>query len=163
MTLFDYAVLGIIGVSVLLSIVRGLVRELLALAAWVIAFVVANVFSGTVAGWLPAGIANPSLRVLVAFAALFVGVLIAMSLIALAVRGLVRSAGLGAEDRLLGGLFGLARGLLIVLVLVLLAGLTALPRQPAWNNAVFSAPLEALALQVKQWLPRHVSEYINYD
>jgi membrane protein required for colicin V production len=163
MTLFDYAVFSIIGVSVIFSIVRGLVRELLALAGWIVAFVVANVFSGSVANWLPAGISDPSLRVLVAFVVLFIGVLIATSLFALALRGLVRRVGLGAEDRLLGAFFGLARGMLIVMILVLLAGLTGLPRQPVWINAAFSAPLEALAVHAKQWLPKHLSEYIRYD
>jgi membrane protein required for colicin V production len=163
MTLFDYAVLSIVGVSVAVSVVRGLVREVLALAAWVVAFVVANVFSGSAAEWLPAGISNPSVRVLVAFAGIFVGVLIAVSWLALGVRKVVKSAGLGAEDRLLGGVFGFARGMLIVTILVILAGLTALPRQPDWSNAVLSPPLEALAVHVKQWLPKHLSEYINYD
>lgn len=163
MTLFDYAVLAIIGCSVLLSVVRGLVRELLALAGWVVAFVVANLFSGTVSEWLPDALGNPSVRVLAAFVLLFVATLIAMSLIALAAKGLVHGAGLSAEDRILGAFFGFARGLLVVMVLVLLAGLTNLPREPVWNNAMLSAPLEALAVFLKPWLPRYLSQRITYD
>jgi membrane protein required for colicin V production len=163
MTSFDYAVLVIIGLSVALSVMRGLVREVIALAGWVVAFVVANLFSGTVAPWLPAGITEGSIRMLVAFAILFVLTLFAAALAALAASRLVRSVGLGAEDRVLGGFFGLARGLLIVMILVLLAGLTALPRQPVWNNAMLSAPLEDIAVSVKPWLPRQVSQYIRYD
>ena len=60
-------------------------------------------------------------------------------------------------------MFGLARGLLIVMVLVLLAGLTALPRQPAWRDAMLSPPLEALAGALKPWLPQIVSSNISYD
>jgi len=64
---------------------------------------------------------------------------------------------------LLGGIFGFARGLLIVMVAVLLAGLTPLPRQPAWANAVLSPPLEALASALKPWLPQVFSRNISYD
>jgi membrane protein required for colicin V production len=89
--------------------------------------------------------------------------LIAMSLIAMLVARLLKSAGLGLEDRLLGGFFGLARGLLIVMLIVLLAGLTALPRQPAWSEAMLSPPLEALAGAIKPWVTQTLSRYISYD
>lgn len=163
MTLFDYGVLFIIGSSVLLSIMRGLVRELMALAGWVVAFVAANLFSETVSLWLPASVESPSVRVLVAFVLLFVATLLLMALLARLVRSLVHGAGMSTEDRILGGLFGLARGLLVVMVIVLLAGLTALPRQPVWNNAMLSAPLEALAVFVRPWLPQYLSQRITYD
>lgn len=163
MTLFDYAVLTIVGGSVLLSIFRGFVREVLALAAWVIAFIAAGLLGNVVAGWLATSISDESVRVLVAFVAVFVATLISMSLIALAVSGLMRKAGLGLEDRVLGSFFGLARGMLIVMLLVLLAGLTALPRQPAWTDAMLSAPLEALAGAAKPWLPQVIAGNVSYD
>ena len=163
MTLFDYAVLTIVGGSVLLSIFRGFVREVLALAAWVIAFIAAGVLGNVVAGWLATSISDESVRVLVAFVAVFVATLISMSLIALVVSGLMRKAGLGLEDRVLGSFFGLARGMLIVMLLVLLAGLTALPRQPAWTDAMLSAPLEALAGAAKPWLPQVIAGNVSYD
>lgn len=163
MTLFDYAVLVIVGASVVVSVLRGFVREVLALAGWVAAFVAANVLSGNVANWLPSGIQDASLRMLTAFAAIFVVTLIAASVLALLVSKLMKSAGLGLEDRLLGSFFGFARGMVIVIVVVLVAGLTALPRQPAWNDAMLSPPLEALAGAVKPWLAQAVSRYISYD
>jgi membrane protein required for colicin V production len=163
MTLFDYAVLTIVGASVLLSIFRGFVREVLALAAWVIAFIAAGLLGTVVAGWLATSISDESVRVLVAFVAVFLATLISMSLIALAVSGLMRKAGLGLEDRVLGSFFGLARGMLIVMLLVLLAGLTALPRQPAWTDAMLSAPLEALAAAAKPWLPQVLASNVSYD
>lgn len=163
MTLFDYGVLFIIGSSILLSVMRGLVHELLALAGWVVAFVAANLFSDTVSSWLPESVGNASVRVLAAFVLLFLATLIAMGLLARLLRRLVHSAGLSAEDRILGGLFGFARGLLVVMIIVLLAGLTSFPRQPAWNNAMLSAPLEALAMLVRPWLPQYLSQRITYD
>lgn len=163
MTGFDYAVLTILGVSVVVSVMRGLVHELFALAGWVVAFVTANLFGETVSLWLPASITGASLRLLVAFVVVFILSLLVMGLLARLLRKLVHGAGMSVEDRVLGGVFGLARGLLVVLLAVLLAGLTNLPRQPVWNNAMLSAPLEALAVFVKPWLPQYLAQRITYD
>ena len=163
MTLFDIAVITIVGLSVLLSVIRGLVREVLALAAWVVAFLSANLLAPAAAPWMPEALATEELRLLAAFLCVFLGVLIAMSLLAILVSKLVKSAGLGLEDRLLGGAFGLARGLLVIMILVLLAGLTSLPRQAVWRNAVLSDPLEGFAGMVKAWLPAELAQRITYD
>lgn len=163
MTLFDLAVLVIVGLSVLLSVIRGLVREVLALAAWVVAFLAANVLAGEIAPWLPDAIPTEEFRLLAGFMGVFVAVVIAMSVLAIMVSKLVKSAGLGLEDRLLGGVFGLARGLLVVMVVVLLAGLTSLPRQAVWRNAVLSDPLVAFVGHVKARLPAELAQRITYD
>jgi membrane protein required for colicin V production len=162
MTLFDYAVLTIIGLSVLLGVVRGFVREVLALAGWAVAFVVASLFSADFAGLLVKQIAEESWRVLAAFVSVFMLTLVAMSIVALLVSRLIKSAGLGVEDRVFGSLFGFARGVAVVMVLVLLAGLTALPRQPVWKDAMLSAPLQTLAAIVKHWLPQDWAKHIKY-
>ncbi|MGZ8202470.1 MAG: CvpA family protein [Burkholderiales bacterium] len=163
MTLFDYAVLAILGASVVLSVMRGFTREALALVAWVAAFVAATSASGVVEGWLATSISDDSLRALTAFVAVFVSTLLLVSMLGLLLSHVVRRAGLGVEDRLLGGFFGFARGVLIVMVSVLIAGLTPLPRQPAWNDAMLSPPLEALAGALKPWLPQVFSRNISYD
>src|SRR4030095_7368989 len=124
MTVFDYTVLTIIGLSILLSVIRGLVREALALLAWAVAFIAAGFVAADLAALLPAEIPGEQLRVLVGFAGIFLGVMLLMSLLAIFLSKLVKSAGFGVEDRLLGSLFGLVRGVLVVMVFVLLAGLT---------------------------------------
>ena len=163
MTLFDYAVLTITGFSVLLGMIRGLAREVIALAGWAAAFVAAGVYGGDVAPLLVRQIPDESWRVLAAVVAVFFVVLIVTSVIAMLASRLIKSAGLGVEDRLFGGIFGFARGLLVVLALVLLAGLTALPRQTVWKDAMLAAPLEKLAGYAKQWLPQGWAKYITYD
>jgi membrane protein required for colicin V production len=163
MTLLDYAVLAIAGVSVLLGVIRGFVREVIALASWVAAFVGASAYGGTVAPLLAQQIPDEKWRVLAAVVAVFVVVLVAVNVVALLASKLIKSAGLGVEDRLLGSVFGLARGVLIVLVLVLGAGLTVLPRQPVWKDAMLAAPLEKLAELVKQWLPQGWAKNISYS
>ena len=163
MTWIDYAVLAIIGISVLLSVIHGLVRELMALASWIVAFMVAQIYAADVAPVLPAAISNQSLRLLAAFLGLFLAVLLVMTLLAIVISRLIKSTGLGLVDRVLGAVFGLVRGLAIVMTVVLLAGLTTLPRQQAWRQAMLSAPLVVLANVVKVWLPYGLSKHINYD
>jgi membrane protein required for colicin V production len=163
MTFFDYLVLAIIGLSVLLSVMRGLVREVLALAAWVLAFVAASLYSGEAAALLPAGLQSEELRLLAGFTGIFLAVLLVLSFIAVAASRLVTTGGLGVEDRVLGGLFGLVRGMVVVMILVLLAGLTPFPRHPAWREAVFSRPATELAKIIKTWLPAGLAKRITYD
>src|SRR3990172_875312 len=159
MTGFDYAVLAIVGISVLLSIIHGFVRELLALASWIVAFLAAQNYAADFSPLLPAAVTSGPVRILVAFLSIFLVVLLAMTLAANLLSRLFRAAGLGLADRALGAVFGLLRGFAIVMVVVLLAGLTALPRQPVWREAMLSAPLEALAGAIKIWLPYDLSKH----
>ena len=163
MTVFDYGVITIISVSGLLSAMRGFVREVLGLVAWVAAFIAATTLSGPVSELMVSAILDERLRSIFAFIAVFFCTLLVMSLIALAFSRLLKSAGLGLEDRVLGGAFGLARGFLIVMILVLLAGVTNLPKQPGWTDAALSPPLEALAKMMKAWMPQAFARYISYD
>jgi membrane protein required for colicin V production len=163
MTAFDYTVLLIVGVSILISVMRGLVREALALVGWVAAIWVAVNYAVPLAPLLPDAVPNETLRLLAAFVALFLATLLLATLFSIALSELVKKLGMGAVDRGLGALFGLARGLLIVAVMVLLAGLTPLPHQGFWRNAMLSAPFEAFVVVVKPWLPEQLAKRINYD
>lgn len=163
MTLFDHAVLAISGFSVLFGLMRGFTREVISLASWAVAFVVASAYGGSAATQFTTQVADDNWRALVGFVVVFLVTLIAMNIVALLASKLIKSAGLGVEDRLLGALFGFGRGLLVVLALVLVAGLTPLPRQPVWKNAMLAAPLESLAMMVGQWLPRDWAKFIQYE
>lgn len=162
MTEFDFAVLLIVGLSALISLMRGAVREIIALSGWIAAFLIANLYVLPVALLLPEEIPGPSLKLLVAFVILFVGTLVVMGVAGLLLSALVKAAGLSALDRGIGVIFGLARGALIVLVGVLLAGLTSMPREPFWRDAVLSRPLEQAAMDVKRYLPEGLSRRITY-
>jgi len=162
-TVFDYAVLGIIGISILLSLLRGFVREFVGLASWIVAAFAAKIYAVQVALMLPASIPNQGLRMVAGFAIVFLGILLLASLLAIAISELFKQAGLGWLDRSMGAIFGLARGLLIVGVLVLLGGMTSLPQDPRWRNAMFSSPMEAMVVAVKPWLPQEMTKYIKYD
>jgi membrane protein required for colicin V production len=163
MTIFDYAVLCVLLLSVLLSIFRGAVRELLSLAGWVVAFIAARSLSVDLVPMIPPSIEDESLRMSMAFVAIFLAVLVAMGLIAMLLSALIKTVGLGFIDRMLGSVFGLVRGLLIVLMVVLLAGMTTLPQEPLWQKALLSKTLETAAGLTLPWLPQELSKRIHYE
>jgi membrane protein required for colicin V production len=162
MTWFDYVVIAIVVASVLLGAWRGVVGEIIALVAWVLAFFAAKFWGAEVARAFFTGIADPALRIVAAWVAVFVVVLVLMALLRLAVRGLLKALGLSLSDRLLGVVFGAARGLLIVLVLVAAGGMTALPKEKWWSDAYFALPLETAVLAGKPWLPPDVAKRIRF-
>ena len=162
MTIFDYLVLFILICSVVISTMRGLVMEILSLLSWVAAFVVANAYSEQLAQWLPAAIPGSTTRLIVAFIALFIGVRLLMALLSAAVDALVKASGLTVADRGLGGLFGLGRGLVLVLAAVLLCGMTAIPQQMFWKEALFSPMAETAARTVKPFLPGDLARHVQF-
>ena len=91
-------------------------REIFSLVSWVAAFVVAQIYVTDVAQLLPPTLSNPSLRLLIGFIAVFITTLLIMTLVAIALSKLIRTAGLGFADRALGALFGLMRGMAIVMI-----------------------------------------------
>lgn len=163
MTGFDFAVVTIVGLSALISLLRGMVRESFGLASWVVAFLLARAYAMALAPHLPAALSNDAVRYSVAFAAVFVAALILLSLVTANLSRWVKQSGLGALDRALGVGFGVLRGAFISVLLVLFAGLTDLPREPDWQQALLSPPLEELALRVKPLLPADVAQRVRYD
>jgi membrane protein required for colicin V production len=161
MTVFDYVVIAIIVASLALGMWRGLVGEVLALVAWVLAALAAWQFGAEV-GALITAIADPGMRVLAGYAVVFVGVLIVLGLVRLAVRGLLKALGLSAVDRVLGVFFGIARGLAIVLILVAVGGMTSAPKEAWWAKAQLAPPLETAVLALKPWLPPEAAKRIRF-
>lgn len=162
MTSFDYVVLGIVGASLLLGIWRGVVGEVVALAAWVLAFFVAREFGTELGQALFSGIGDAGLRALAGFGALFVGVLVVMALVRMAASSMIKALGLGVSDRLLGLVFGVARGVMIAMVLVAVGGMTSAPRQPWWQEATLAGPLETAVLAASPWLPQDLAKRIRF-
>jgi membrane protein required for colicin V production len=162
MTLFDYAVLTIIGLSVLISVLRGGVSEMLSLTAWVLAFFLAQRFADTLSVWLPPEVPTPELRLIAGFAIVFFGVWFVSALVRIAIAQLIKASALAPVDRLIGAVFGFVRGCVIVVALVILGGLTRFPTQPVWRDAMFSPPFEAAALTLKPWLPTVLAERLHY-
>ncbi len=112
----DWVIIVVLAVSTLLSVWRGFAREAISLAAWVAAFVVANLFVDQMATLLATWISNITGRYVAAYAILFVGTLMLGSLLGMLARQLVKVTGLSVLDRLLGTVFGFARGVILILV-----------------------------------------------
>jgi membrane protein required for colicin V production len=163
MSWFDFAVITVVGFSILLGAWRGLVREVFSLAGWVVAFVLALLFSGDLAALLPASFANQSVRTALAAIVIFVVVLLTAGFGGMLLARAFRAAGLGVTDRALGGVFGFARGGLITLAVVLLAGFTTLPKEPFWREAALTGPLETAVVAMKPFLPRSWADKIRYE
>lgn len=162
MTIFDYLVLLVLICSVVISTLRGLIKEILSLLSWIVSFVVANAYGEELAKLLPDMVPGNSTRLIVAFIALFIGVRLLMMLITMAVDAVVKASGLTMADRGLGGLFGFARGLVLVLAAVLLCGMTAIPQQPFWKDAVLSPLAETAARTVKPYLPGEFARHVKF-
>ena len=132
----DIVIPGIIAISALFSLIRGFVREALSLLGWMAAFWIALTFSKDLADLFLSGISLPSLRIVVAFTILFVLTLVIMALINNLAGQLIKKTGLSGTDRMIGVIFGVARGVLVVSVLVLLAGFTTMSQDPWWQESV---------------------------
>lgn len=162
MTALDFGVLGIVALSALLGLVRGAVKEMLSLLAWVIAYLAAKMFADTATRWLPSQLNNPALRHAAGFVLVFVVVMVLAMLLSMLLSASLKAIGLGMLDRLLGMVFGTLRGLAIVLILVLLAGITSLPQTGLWRLSLFAPYLVKLAVMVQPWLPDDFVKHIQF-
>lgn len=162
MTAFDFLAIGIVGLSTVFAFWRGFTRVFASFAAWVVGVLAAIHFSPLIGTMLPDFGESPAMRYVVAFAIILVVVLIIGALVGFFISRIVRAVGLGFLDRSLGAIFGLARGVLIAVLLVLFAGLTTLPRSDWWQNALSSPALVAAALNLRPWLPRAWADRLDY-
>jgi len=137
MNIADYIILGIIGISSLLSLRKGFTLEAISLATWVAAYAISKPFSVPLAHLLTDYIDPPSARQPVAFALLFISTLIVGALIKHVSKEIVSASGLSAPDRLLGMCFGAARGAVIIIFCIsMVSRLTEIPQDPWWNESV---------------------------
>lgn len=159
----DLAMLAVLLGSILVGIFRGLVFEVLSLIGWLAAFVVAQRFAVPVAAHLPVGEAGGAANAAAGFLLVFFGVLIAWSLGAKLVRLLVQATPLSGLDRLLGGAFGVLRGVLLLLVATTFALLTPAHDTRAWHDSHGAQWLQALLVEVRPLLPDDLARHLPGD
>lgn len=163
MNFLDLFILGILLVSAILSFWRGFIREVLSLAAWVVAAWVAIQFSGPLSNQLVNTITVPEIRYGASFVLLFVVTLLLAAIINKLAGQLVKKTGFSSTDRMIGVIFGLARGGVIIAIIVLLAGFTKIPHEPWWAESVFLDHFEQLAGWMRQSLPPDVAQQFAYQ
>ena len=164
MSFIDIAIAGVLSVSAAIGVFRGFVRETLSLLTWVLAGFSGWLFADTVAGFLQDSIPEPTVRFSAAFLLVFGIIYIAGSLITWLVHGFfTRRPVLKLTNTLLGVALGLARGVVIVAVLFLLAGLTAVPRSDGWRRSLLVPYFQDVAVYLADFLPKDIARHIHYD
>jgi len=169
MTGFDLAVIGIVLISMLLGLWRGLIYEVMALLGWPLAFVISRLVVDDLVPLIPsvADASSTSAQVLsltvVMYVLVFIIVLIAWAMLSRMLSRMMKDAGAGWSDRMMGGFFGILRGGLVLLVLVWIVGLTNFIDYPLWRDSVARKPLEDAALLTKAWLPEVIAQRISYE
>ena len=156
----DWILLAVLGLSLLLGLWRGIVQEVLSLAGWVAAFYVSQMYAPMAAAWLPMEGSSQMLRYAAGFVVVFVAVLIATVLVSWVVKKLVSAVGLGPLDRLLGSLFGLMRGVVILLAVTVFVGMTPMRETEAWKQAQGAQWLQQFLHVLKPVLPADFGKYL---
>lgn len=155
----DYVIVGMIALSSLIGLSRGLIREALSLAGWILAIWVAITFNSEFAKthYLATYIHSNEIRTAVSFFILFLAVLFAISIVAMLISQLTQRTGLSGTDRLLGVLFGVARGVILVALILLLLRFTPLPKESWWSQSRTIPHFQSLENWLHGLLPKSVA------
>lgn len=156
----DAACLGIVVLSVIVGLWRGLVFELLSLIGWVAAYIAAHWFAATVAPHIPVGRPGSALNHAVAFTSIFVAVLIVWSVVARLLRLLIRATPLSPVDRGLGALFGLLRAAVVLLAITTVVLLTPMAKSNAWQQSRAAQWLHDALRELRPVLPAQMAEHL---
>jgi membrane protein required for colicin V production len=157
----DLVLLGVFLLSVLIGLWRGFVFEIVSLLGWLVAFVIANSAGPYLADLIPSNIAEAPVRLWGAYILVFVLVLVTCTLLARMLRALIAATPLSFVDRLLGGVFGVARGMLILVVVGTLVMLSPYANSTTWKTS-HGALWLGLALEgLKPVLPQSLNVHIN--
>lgn len=149
----DYVIIALISVSVIISLIRGFVREVLSLATWIIGFLIAFNFAHDLSLMFAGHIKSPTTQFVLAFAILFLATLILGAIVNYLISNLVKKTGLSGTDRVLGMALGGVRGVLIVAILILLAGFTSLPKDNAWTQSYLLPHFTTCVTWLEHFIP----------
>lgn len=160
MTAVDWTLLGVLLISLLLGAWRGLVYEVLSLVSWIVAFLLAQWLAPSLALQLPLGDLAEPLRYAAAFALVFILIAFIGGLLVSLIKKAVNAVGLRPVDRALGLVFGVARAMVLLLAVAVVAGMTPLGQSPAWRESAGAPYLNALLVWLKPSLPPNFARYI---
>ncbi|WP_449370055.1 CvpA family protein [Thiomonas sp.] len=153
MSPLDWFLLVVMGLSVLISLLRGAVYEIVTLLGWIAGVWFAAHFAPSLGARYLQAIDNTDMRLLAAYAMCFIVVVLSAGILASMLRLLLRASGLVIFDRSMGALIGLVKGVALSLLLVALAAQTALSHSAMWKTAVLIPPAQSLLLAIRPWLP----------
>ncbi len=159
LTWIDITIIAVVLFSTIVGLVRGFAKEALSLVGWALAIILSMMYSQQLATYLPSSVSKETLRVSLAFAAIFVGTLIVSAFVSYMISHFVEKTKLTNMNRLLGLVFGGARGLLLVSVGLLLASLTSAPNSDAWKESTLVPKFDTVTNWIKGFLPDAVEKY----
>lgn len=157
----DIAVIGVIVVSALVGVARGLVREVLSLVVWIAALGLGWLYHKQVAEMLVAQIAEPSVRLAAGFIGIVILVLILGAILGSVLTLIIDKVRLSGIDRALGLAFGAARGAVLVAMVVYLVSLTPIPDEPWWSQSQTIAQFQAMADWLLSMVPQDVQDQLK--
>ncbi len=162
MALVDFGIILIIVVLLVLGLLWGFVKIAIALGTWIAASTISFSFAPNLAASLLQSIESPAMRLAVAMGILFVLTIMLGALVSFLIRQVINKTGLTALDRVLGMVIGASLGIIIVLGLVFIAGLTPVPEQGWWEASILIERFETLAVWLQGYLPDDVAKYFAY-
>ena len=157
----DFTLIGLVFISFVIGLLRGFIKEVFSLAFWILASWVSLIFSREFSGFLESTISHPSARMVASFVALFAITLSLGGLIGFLL-SVAKKTGLTFMDRFGGMVFGVIRGMIVVTVVVILAGLTPLPKDSWWTESTLIPPFQLLAVWLRDHIPSGLAGYISY-
>lgn len=166
LTIADTLIFVAIGISVLISFLRGFVREAISLAVWALAILLGFKYAGPLGNQWLQSIHSPELRYIVAFIGLFLCIMIVGMVISALIRALLDKTGLSLIDRLLGVIFGFARGVLVVAMVIMFIDMSSWQDAPWVKNSYAVEKLKPLVSWLSGYVPKQVgvvSEWVGQE
>lgn len=158
----DYTIIILIAFSVLISLIRGFIREALSLASWIIAFWIALTFSNNLTAYFEPYVHNNSARYAMAFFILFAATLLIGAFVNFLITQLVEKTGLSGTDRLLGMVFGFGRGVLLIAIIMLAARMTSLPQNELWKQSQLIPRLTPIENWLAHYIPKDIQDQFQH-
>jgi len=159
----DIVLIGLVAISTLISLARGFIREAFSLAIWIVAFWIAWTFFHDLAFVFEAYVDSPTIRLGASFALLLIATLLVGGMVNYLLLQLVDRTGLSGTDRFIGMIFGAARGVVLICALVLLAGLTSIPKEDFWAESQLIPYFQEVAFWLRDALPEEYSNYFRFS
>ncbi|MGZ8158439.1 MAG: CvpA family protein [Methylobacter sp.] len=158
----DFTLVGLVFICFVIGLLRGFVKEFFSLVFWMLGIWVSLRFSREFSFFLVSAISHPAARMAASFSALFAITLSLGGLIGFLLSVLAKNTGLTFMDRFGGMVFGVVRGMIVVTVVVILGGLTSLPKDSWWTESTLIPPFQSLAVWMRDHIPSGMAEYISY-
>lgn len=157
----DFIVIGLVGLSIVIGIFRGFIRESISLISWILAIILAIAFANPLSVYMTFTEVE-FIKMMTAFLIIFVSVIFVGTIFNLIVGTLVRKTPFSMPDRILGSLFGLTRGVVFITIAVLIATLTPFPQETWWKQSYMLNKFQKLAVWCQGKLPEEQAKLFNF-